>query len=158
MSVSLKHKMWTKEPLRNCCWTYDLFSMEADQIRPVWSRQGELPNPSTRGSPRAHDNRAQTQPAWLSVNDSRCGLWQGPEGVVLTAGTRPPWRPWWYRSTCPCWCYRATHAHCTCTLGEGKGMEVTTGLRDDYYHRLFLKHVILSGLDLIGKTDENESI
>lgn len=43
-------------------------------------------------------------------------------------------------------------------LGEGNGMEVTTGLRDDYYHRLFLKHIILSGLDLIGKTDENESI
>lgn len=38
--------------------------------------------------------------------------------------------------------------------GEGKGMEVTTGLKDHHYHRLFLKHIILSELDSIGKTLE----
>lgn len=33
---------------------------------------------------------------------------------------------------------------------EGKGMEVTIGLKDYHYHR---KHIILSELDLIGKVD-----
>lgn len=38
-----------------------------------------------------------------------------------------------------------------CAVG-GKGTEVTTGFKD-YYQRLFLKKIILSKLDLIGKTD-----
>lgn len=37
--------------------------------------------------------------------------------------------------------------------GEGKGMEVTVGLKDYHYHRLFLKHIILSESDSLGKTD-----
>lgn len=36
--------------------------------------------------------------------------------------------------------------------GGGKETEVTTGFKD-YYQRLFLKKIILSKLDLIGKTD-----
>lgn len=151
-------KRWTKEPLGTAAeptpssvWRLiklDLSEVERANFQTHQPR--DAPEPMTT---RHRPSRPGCQSLTSGV---ACGRGRGC--VVLTAGTRPPWRPWWYKSTCPCWYCRVMHAHCTCTLQGGKGTEVTTGLRDYYYHRFFLKHIILSGLDLIGNTDENESI
>lgn len=112
--------------------------MEADRIRSAWSRKGRIPNSSTWGSPlepitkghregvalviqQHHSSLAslavQTQLPWLSVTKPK---WACGRSVVLTAGTRLPWRPWWCRSTCLCWCYTVMRARCTCRLGRRK--------------------------------------